>query len=332
MNKNTFLIFILISFITVSCADNKQKINVLPKKNITDKLNDSLWVKNNQFVYGDIRRYGFLNKNLSETQIESIIELASKGIEIIFPKGVYPINFVIEDTKNITIYFNQSVISGKLAIENVSEMQILGEVEILDALFLKNCNGVSFNKVRLKTDKKNNINFKANRGVNIYSGCKEISINDLSILDCGGDEDFFKYSQASFMIHGFYNTPEHVKIESLYIKNSNRTAAYISGKGHEIGKIEILNYGLSKNTSNIKPVEKASIGEESVFSGLWMNYAELNQIDTLLIRNKSGLGNYSVIFDESLGSKPNIISSISIRDNNPYEISINSNTLVYSEF
>ncbi|MDV7137582.1 hypothetical protein R3X28_01775 [Maribacter sp. TH_r10] len=327
-----YLVFGLILILLFSCEVNRSKSVIDIPLEIPSKTNDSIWVKNTSYNYGDIRRYGFQDKHLLKEQIDSIIDIGSSGVDISFPKGLYPINFVLENKKNLNIHFNSSIIAGKLSIVNTNNVNITGEIEILDQLFLKNSSNISFNEVSLRTDKINNLHKRANRGVNIYSGSKDITMNELSIEESGGDDVFFQYSQAALMIHGFQDTPKRVIIKHILIKNSKRTGAYISGSSHYIGKIKVNNYGLSKNKDNIKPVEKASIGEEKIFSGVWMNRSENNRIDTLVINNQMGYGTYSIILDESQGYVPNLIGEISITDGNDYTVDLNSNTLVMHEF
>ena len=295
-------------------------------------LNDSVWVKNNEFVYGDIRRYGFLKKELSKAQLDSILNIGSKGIDLIFPKGVYPINFFIENKEDIRIHFDSAIIAGKLSLQKAKNIDISGRIEILDILFIKNSKDLRFENVRLRTDKTINIANRANRGVNIYSGSKDIFFKNLKIMDSGGEDVFFAYSHAALMIHGFFNVPERVLIENVLIKNSKRTGAYISGIDHSIQTLKVVDYGISKNTSGIKPVEMATLGKEKIFSGVWLNMTENNNIDTLIIKNGNNQGDYSIIFDESKGLTPNFVQAISISDSNTYMTNLNSNTIVLSEF
>ncbi len=318
----------------LGCVDNHAPITKHRTKESIQKdaINDSAWVKNKEYAYGDIRRYGFVNKTLSQIQLDSIMELADQGIKIVFPSGSYPIDFNIHNRENIKFHFNGSTITGKLSLHNAQNIEITGDLEILDILFLRDSKQIVFENISVSTDIDKCKSKKANRGVNIYSGCNNISFDKLNISNFGGEGDFFAYAHAALMIHGFENTPENIRIKNILIENSKRTGAYISGKNHGIGRIEVVNYGLSNRSMDSKPVEKASIGEEKIYSGIWMNLTENNSIDTLIVRNQKSMGNYSVIFDESLGTIPNIIKTISLSDPNIHKTDYNSNILVLNEF
>ncbi|EKF54429.1 hypothetical protein I215_12393 [Galbibacter marinus] len=331
MFQKAIKIFAIITLF-VGCNLSSNKLEVQNKSVVKKKFSDVEWVKDEKFNYGDIRRYGFSGPMLNNVQIDSIFLLASKGVKVKFPSGFYNINLIIENKKNINIEFNKSVICGKISFENVENVNITGEFTALDMMFFKNSSNININGARIATNIAHNLYNEANRGVSIYSGSKNIYIKDLKILNSGGSSRRFIYNQASLLIHGFLNTPQNITIDNLLISNSKRTGAYISGRDHKFKKIVIENFGSGELNSNIKPIEKAEIGGEKKFSGLWLNLNENNIIDSLIIENNNS-SLPLIKFDKSLGYIPNVIKNMSITNNrNNYLISENSNTLVLNEF
>lgn len=313
------------------CSPNTTQSNETSKKRPVG-INDNKWVKKDSFPYGDIRRYGFDIGYLSPVQLDSIFDIAEHVHPITFPEGVYPIDFNIEGRSNIALDFKNVTISGKVTIQDANHISLHGKLNILDILFLRNASNIGIDTVKVRTDKKLGLTKMANRGVNVYSGSNNVSIHSLAIIDQIGDGIPFSYAQAALLIHGFQGTPTNVRIEDLIVENCGRTGVYISGRDHVFGKMKIENYGLSESKLNIKPIEKADAGEANEFKGLWLNYTENVKIDSLILVNKQNKGFYSILFDESLGHVPNIISNLSIEDNNTYKVDFNSNTLVLNEF
>lgn len=321
---------IIILFFSCNSSNEKVEKSAIPNSN-EFAFNEFAWIKDKRFEYGDIRRYGFKDSKLNKEQVDSILTLASNGVKVRFPSGYYQINLIIQNKKNINIEFNNTVIQGKLSFEGVNSANITGEVFVLDMIFFKNSSDINIQKANVISNEKYNLHNDPNRGVSIYSGSTNITFGDLKILNSGADNPRFTYNQASLLIHGFLNTPQNITIENLLITNSKRTAAYISGENHNFGTIKIENFGLTESFKNIKPIEKAKVGEEKVFCGLWLNLNENNIIDTLIIKNQKPLP--IIKFDRSLGTKPNVINNMSVvSKDNIFIINENSNTLVLNEF
>lgn len=333
MLRCAFYNFLLLSIFIISfgCEGN-ESVNVCNYQSTKPlKIDDGNWVVNNQYSYGDIRRYGFENRDLSKPQIDSIFEIASAGVSIVFPEGYYPINLIIEDRKNLDVEFRSVTFAGKVELLGVYNSNFKGELRVLDLLYIKDSKKIKFENVKILTDTLRNINLVSNRGLNIYSGSECIDFDTIYIANSGGEGDFFKYSQAAFLLHGYNDPPKYISAGSIEIYNSKRSAAYISGYGHKLKTILISNYGLTSGSSNLKPIERASNGEEKCYSGFWLNYSENVVIDTLKIKNKCDFGVYSLWLDESSGVIPNIIQNLNLVDNNNYNVDFNSNTLILNE-
>jgi len=305
-------IIVYISFIVTlfSCVNSEREEVLTPIINID--VNDQEYINNDSFPKGDVRRYGVCpNQSIPQNKLSQVIALASKGLPITFPKGIYKTNLVFKDVSNVNFIFQEATINGAISIlDGSSKLRFDGKLTLLDKLFIRKSNNITFDTMVLKSDTLVNIYHKKNRGVSIYAGSKKVSFNYLKIEDAGGKaEDFYKYTAAALQIHGWNNNPEQVYINKLEINNSDRTALYITGKGHHIGKAIIHNFGLGSG-KNMFGLEDAGPGEETEFTGTWVNRCNDCVIDSLSISNDGYNGMYSLRMDEGLYHEPTFISNI----------------------
>lgn len=306
----------IIIFYLISCkGDNLVEPKFENQKNV---FNDSIFVVNNEFNKGDIRRYGiYPNKPIDNTYLKNVLKVATNGIEIYFPEGIYDLNLDIKGLSNINMHFNKSIITGKLYIINKDSIpskniKMNGDLTVLDKIFIRKSNNIYFENLLVTSDTSLNINHKKNRGVSIYAGSNNISFNNLIIENTGGDNtDYFKHSAAALQIHGWNNNPNKVIVNYLNIKNAARTALYLTGTNHEFKKVEIKNFGLGKST-NMFGLDDANPTEEKDFSGAWINKCNNCVIDTLEIFNPLQKGRYSLHLDYGKPHQPTFINHIKI--------------------
>lgn len=312
--KKLIVFIVLISFL-ISCKEELKQYNT---SKIKIDVNDNPFVKNSTYPKGDARRYGvYPNKTISTTFIKNLIYLANQGLTINFPKGYYKTDLILEGITNASFVFNDAIIQGSLYITEDKKIEsqkikIDGSLTILDKLFIRKSNNISFNNVTLKTDTLKNTSNKQNRGVSIYAGAKNIAFKFLRINNTGGyDDAYFKYTAAALQIHGWNNNPENVTIKNLEINNVDRTGLYLTGKGHKIEKASITNFGLG-NANNMFGLEDAKPNEEKQFSGAWLNKCNDCQIDSLEIKNNTKKGTFSLRLDEGKYHQPTFIYNINI--------------------
>jgi len=251
------------------------------------------------------------NQPISQKKLSNILALAKEGLPIIFPKGEYKTNLVLNNTSNVSFVFQEATINGAISIlDGSSKLKFDGQLTVLDKLFIRKSNNILFDRLIIKTDTVLNIYHKKNRGVSIYAGSKNISFDYLKIEDTGGlPEGFYKYTAAALQIHGWNNNPEQVNINKLEINNSGRTALYITGNGHQIEKALINNFGI-ESPKNMFGLEDASPGEEKEFTGVWINRCNDCVIDTLAINSNTIFGKYSLRLDEGVYHEPTFINNI----------------------
>jgi hypothetical protein len=327
--KQFCLVFGLILFI--SCVDTKESVDII---NPTENLNvgDSEFIIDSTYAKGDVRRYGiFPNKAVSGKHLNNVLYLANQGLPILFPKGYYDTSIVLKKASNISLQFDEAVLGGGFQIidEDNQESQyikISGTLTILDKIFIRQSNNISFDGVILTSDTIQNIYKQKNRGVSIYAGSKNIKFNSLTINDTGGEpKEFFKYTAAAFQVHGWKNNPENILINSLSINNAGRTALYLTGNNHQIYKALVSNFGLGSN-KNMFGLDDASPGEETEFAAVWINRCNSCEIDSLAIHSTFNEGMYSLRLDEGKYHEPTFINNIRI-DNKAKELPIKDDKL-----
>lgn len=336
-----YLVLLAFAFLFNSCLEREKKSTVTERINSSEKFYDSLWVKDYSYAKGDVRRYGlYPDESIQESTLNTVLNLAEEGLILTFPKGFYKTNFELIGKKNITIYFDDVTIGGAINIINVDSetsvnIKLKGKICVLDKVFLQQAKNISFEDLIIKSDTTRNIHNRLNRGLSIYAGSKNIFFEDLKILDTGGTgDDFYKFTAAALQIHGWNDNPENIVIRNLLIQNASRTAVYITGNNHKIGKAKVENYGKSGSSNNMFGLEDAKSGSEKLFTGFWINKCNDCIIDSLEISNlyktdyslKLGIGEYS---------KPAVINNIrrsGKSKHEPIEDDILTNVLVKNEY
>lgn len=330
--KNKIFIFYLFTII-ISC-NNAASLKI-EKSQVT--IDDSQISINQNYKIGDLRRYGiFPNKKINQKKLKQVLLLASKGMPIIFPQGYYKTNIILDSISNLDMSFNKVTIAGTInIINNSNKINFKGHLRILDKLFIRESNNISFDTLLVKTDTILNLHHKKNRGVSIYAGTKNVSFQFLKIHNTGGSSDpFYKYSAAALQIHGWNNNPERVYIDELEIINADRTGLYITGENHKIKKATITNFGLGIS-EKMYGLEDATPNEEKEFSGAWINRCNNCEIDTLQVISNVKKGKYSLRLDEGKYHQPTFIYNIHIggkAKNLPIKDNELTNILVKNEY
>jgi hypothetical protein len=315
--KQFCLVFGLILFI--SCVDTEESIGIIePTEN--RNVVDSEFIIDSTYTKGDVRRYGvFPSKDVSTKYLNNVLYLANQGLPIYFPKGYYNTSIVLKKNSNVTMQFDEVVLGGGFQIideDNQAShfIKITGILTILDKLFIRQSNNISFDDVILISDTIQNSFNQKNRGVSIYVGSKNIKFNSLTIIDTGGDPtEYFKFTAAALQVHGWNNNPENILINHLNIKNTARTAIYLTGNNHQINNVTVSNFGLGSN-ENMFGLDDASSREEIEFSAVWINRCNSCEIDSLTINSTYNKGQYSLRLDEGKYHEPTYINNIQLNN------------------
>ncbi|MBO3115223.1 hypothetical protein J4050_00595 [Winogradskyella sp. DF17] len=335
-----FRITTIILFLLFLTCKNNDSIILLEAPILNNAFDDKAYVLNDSFPKGDVRRYGIYPDNYyADKDLLSLMELADHGIPLKFVKGTYYLNLLLQGLSDVKLVFDDAIIAGTFQIidkdnEKSQRLVFEGKLTVLDKVFMRNSNDIKFDTLLIKSNKAKSLYKKKNRGMSIYLGTKNIEIRTLEIEQTGGTEDdFFKYSAAAFQVHGWNNNPEGITIDNLLIKNTDRTALYLTGKNHSIKRIKIENFGLGTN-KNMFGLEDAELGSERDFVGAWFNKCNDCTIDTLQIYANDRSRTYSARFDLGFYPEPCIIENIefnSLAKDMPIYDNVLTNVLVKNE-
>lgn len=310
--KSNFLYF-LVLVVLFSCKKGIENEGFSSKTAFSNEVIDSMYVINNTFLKGDVRRYGVLpNKPINQKYLQNVITLADSGLPISFPQGHYSMNLILTNITDANFIFNNAIIDGAVNImENENgqceRVRFDGKLTVLDKLFIRHSKDIIFDSVEIKTDTLYNTFNKKNRGVSIYAGSKNIRFNILKISNTGGTtNEFYQLVAAALQIHGWNNNPENVQINNLKIFNAARSAIYITGNNHKINKTTINTFGLGSN-KNMYGLEDAKPNDEKLFSGLWISKCNNCEFDNVTIDTNTSKGRYSLKLDEGQYNKPSFI-------------------------
>ncbi|WP_445386342.1 hypothetical protein ACT6NV_05960 [Robiginitalea sp. IMCC44478] len=314
--KGTGLILLL--FLAISCKSETESKTILPPR-VLDNFNDSAFVSNDSFPYGDIRRYGiFPEQTVPQNELQKLFQLAHQGVPLFFPAGYYPISLRIEGGEDISIHFEKVELGGELFIieaenRNSSRISLKGNLRVMDRVFVRHSGDISMDTLLIHSDQKKNINGKKNRGLSIYAGSRNILIQYLEVFDAGGEPTkYYQYSAAAVQLHGWNNNPKNVRIGELKIRNAGRSGIYLTGNGHRIGKLEISGFGSGSN-QQMAGLDDAPAGSARSFTGLWLNKCDNCELDSVRILNGDSEGFSELRLDPGEAFKPVIIHNLLIK-------------------
>lgn len=314
-----FYIIFLIQFILLYSCTQKHENHVSDYKK-SHNINDVDYVVNSNYKIGDVRRYGIYPEiYFSSKEWNHVLALADKGLSLTFEKGTYLGNLIFKGVDSINVQFNDVILAGELQIiedpkKSSSNLNFLGNLTVLDKVFIRKSSDINFQNLRISSDTINNLQNKKNRGVSIYVGSENIEIDTLIVNNTGGSSDvFYKHSAAAVQVHGYNNNPRNIKIDYLRISNAARNAMYLTGYNHHIKKIDIENFGYGSSKSMFG-LEDAKRNTHLKFTGAWFNKCDDCTIDTLIISSIKKEQAYSARFDLGTYSKPCIINNIKFNE------------------
>jgi hypothetical protein len=259
-----------------SCHVNREKITIeLPASN--PGLDDAEFVLEQGFKPGDVRRYGLFPDSINTTvRVGKALELAQMGMPLYFPEGYYAININLKGAQDVTLTFEKAVIGGGLNLlesddEGSSRIAIKGHLSVLDRVFIRHSSHITFDSLTIVSDTLRNLYKKKNRGLSIYAGTQNLSIQKLKVVETGGEDlDHYRHTAAAVQIYGWNNNPENVLIKEVVVRNAGRTAAYITGNNNQIGSMHLEGFGKGSG-NNMAGLDDAPAESEKAFTGLWIN-------------------------------------------------------------
>ncbi len=316
MRKINFIV--IIAFFCLSCKDAKDfelKSDAKEKHYI-----DSLYVIDENFKVGDVRRYGVMpgisigqHPKLLKDKLEVLLDISESGVELFFPKGVYNRTFNIEQRSSVRMFSDSAIFTGAINIKNSNNVTINGVIQSLSRFYTQNSNNIDVNTIITKTDSVLKKNSQRSTGCAIHGGSYNVFINKVIINDSGSGSELYKYVKGALIVHGHNNEPSNIKIDSVIVQSSDRHGAYLTGTGVEIKYLEVKDFGIG-SSSNMAPMEGGIEGEQKNFAGLWVKNCHDCFIDEAVIDIKNSKGKYSVNFDIGEDFRPTSIGQLTIKN------------------
>ncbi|WP_415224141.1 hypothetical protein [Psychroserpens sp.] len=331
MKKVPFIF--LLSLMIFECKEEKSNSVVTDDNRLkieTKKFDESTYVLNDSFAYGDARRYGVTASNAGSShpfsgknRMTTVLDMAEEsGMEISFPSGYYKMDLTLDSRKNLNLRFDNSefnlihIAQVKKTLPIPENITIKGTLIAYARLGMTEARNISIDSVILKSDVSKNLWKLRNTGCHIYHGCKNIKINYLEVQDLGSGSDKYKYTHAALAIDGYNNNPENVQIKKVHIKSTDRHGIYITGKDHLIGEVIIDKFGIG-SSKDMDGMQDAAKGEEKDFKALWVNKCYDSFIEKITINEKNAKAKYTAHFDSGDKNRPFIIRSFRVINDNP---------------
>lgn len=300
-----------------SCTSNSSK--TVKSKPV---IEDSKWVIDSTLPKGHIGRYGILpNTYYSDAQVKKVLEMNALGVDLFFPNDTYDINLVFHSSKGNKIVFDNTTIKGRLYIIGSDgalseDIQLLGTLKVLDKVFLRHAQNIKLETLKVISDSTNSKRGTDNPGVSIYAGVDTLILDSLFIENpTQNNQDHNKFSAAALQVHGWNNNPKNISMDYVHIKNSGRSAVYLTGENHEIGTLIIDSFGGTEDT-NMAGLEDAIPGEEKKYKALWINKCNNCIVYEAEIIQELNENTHHLAVGTGDTSKPSIIEQLSFVSDN----------------
>ena len=325
--KKLILILLLLNYSCNSKAKKGDKIEANNKEEIFD---DSKYVLDSSYAYGDARRYGVTAETAGNSHptsgkniMTTVLDMAEEsGIEISFPKGYYKMDLVLNSRKNLSLKFNNSEFSSINIIQAKKEDEIPENITLKGTLIayarlgITEARNISIDTVYLKTDISKNLYKMRNTGCHIYHGSENIKIGYLEIDDLGSGDEKYKYTHAAIAIDGWNNNPSDITIDKAYIKSTDRHGVYMTGTDNVIKELIIDKFGVG-STEFMDGMQDAQKGEEKELTAIWLNKCYYCGIDKVTINEKDSKAKYTAFFDAGDINRPSEVRELIILNDNP---------------
>lgn len=339
--KKYILIAIIFS-ITLSCKENKDVEHKSTEPSYNIGLEQKLSV-NKDYSIGDVRRYGVMPDQgigvhpVTKNRIlDELVNLANTGVELVFPEGYYKMHLDLAKANNATMVFNDAKFSGAILINgtkdnNIKNVTLKGKIGTYHGLSTRFINGLELDSIILLNDKSKNLAKFNNTGANFYVGSKNVECKYLQVDGTGSNLEVYRYNFAALAIHGKTPPPENLNFKNILINSSDTHGAFLSGKDIIISNIIIKSFG-DGTSKYLNPINFTTKGEESQFSGIWLNDFNYSAIDNASINTsikKSKIINALYLDKGNLKEESEIVKLKIIGDNKTIKLDKNTNVIQY---
>lgn len=276
-------------------------------------LDGEVGVINKGYPWGDVRRYGvFPNTDINYDRDTPYIQNALRnsrdlGFTVIFPSGFYKTELNI-GISNVTIKVDKGtefaglihvgLVNGEGEIENI---KMYGRYTNYDRFGTFKVNGLYVEEIHVKSDGSKTINYPnlKSRGVHIYGGTKNMECR-LMIVD-DADQNALN-TEGAVAIDGYQSNPQNLKIGKIWVKKSDVHGVYITGSGHNIGEIQVDEFGAGEYKWSGLQDSNGKLQSQEL-KGVWLNRIENSTIGKIVVnQNTEGtraFAKYHVMIDET---------------------------------
>ena len=136
-----------------------------------------------------------------------------------------------------------------------------------------------------------------------------MTIRKLIVDDVGSGTSDFKYVKGGLVVHGHNDEPENIKMDSVFIKSSDRHGVYLSGDQIHIDYLSIDKFGIGSGEHMAK-MEGGIEGEQLDFAGLWIKNCFDSSIKRTEINLTQSKGVYSLNMDYGESFRPVILDTV----------------------
>lgn len=252
-------------------------------------------VVNDEYIYGDVRRYGVFPDCKTNWGLEGyndilVANASTLGIEIVFPGGCYRSNLAI-DASNVTFRFEPGAefagtvhINSKpymdVADKPIYNVRLVGTLVLYDRFGTINVHGLSADHIVIKSDPFMHLSGQNNRGAHIYFGSRYFDIKSLTVEKGESAETLNMHAAVS--IDGGGNNPRDIKIDYLWVKDARVHGVYVTGAGHAFKSIRVDGYC---DGPPIQGIQDATPEEARQCKAVWFNRASAT-VDEVIVTQK----------------------------------------------
>jgi hypothetical protein len=327
MSKNIFLSIAICCFV-LCCKDKKDviKIDEVTQVDINELI-DRLTINSN-FSVNDVRRYGLMpnqtlgNHPKTKTKIiDEVLNIAEQGQELKFPTGLYKTSLILSNRSNLKLNFDNASFSGSIIVNGTKEkpinhINLKGRLISYSSFSCSFVDDISIDSLIIKNNKDLNISKLESSGCNIYSGTTSLYIDYIEVFGTGSGQQEYRYTPASLMIHGSSPKPYDILLKDVIIYASDRHGAYLSGESIDIENLNINSFAQG-TIETLQPIASTTIGDEKLYTGVWLNMFENSVINKLLINTEtSPLAVNTIYLDKGDNAFPSYVHKLEIKGKN----------------
>ncbi|ADL53198.1 hypothetical protein [Clostridium cellulovorans] len=260
---------------------------------------NEIGVTDERYSYGDVRRYGVFpddNSLLNNYKLmKNVLDNASTlGYEVFFPTGLYKTQLNISQS-NVTIRFEEGAeLTGLVHVfvednkEKIKNLTIKGTIVTYDRFGTRNIDGLTVDAIHVKSDGSKATDYPGvrGRGVHLSPGttnmkCKLIEVDD---LDSNGLNNV-----AAVEVDGWIKNPSNLQIDKIWVKKSDVHGVYLTGNGHNIGEIQIDEFGADEYKLKNGLEDSDGIKQSQELKGVWLNRCSDTKIKNIIVNNANTL-------------------------------------------